>query len=124
MLPTTGGDMRRAMIPATVLVLTSVILGATVFRAQVTRAADKLQLVFVTNDAANPVPVTSVAGRQAFAFFKNDSFGSTEDSHVVKFTVPTGKRLVIQSVSINAALTTGTSQKLVLTAVQARVNGQ
>jgi hypothetical protein len=63
-------------------------------------------------------------GRQAFAFFENDSFGSPEDSHSVAFTVPTGKRLVIQSVSINAGLDTGTGQKLVLTAVQAQVNGQ
>jgi hypothetical protein len=117
--------MRHVWISALVLVLGSVVLGATVFRTQVAAAADKVQSVFVTNDAAHPVPVTSLddPGRQAFAFFQNDSFGSPEDSHVEQFTVPTGERLVIQSVSINAAVDIGTGQKIVSTAVQAHVNG-
>jgi hypothetical protein len=118
--------MRNAAVAAAVTVLASVVLGATVFREQVASAAGKLENVFVTNDAAHPVPVTSAddQGRQAFAFFKNDSFGSPEDSHSVSFTVPTGKRLVIESVSINGAVDTGSGQKVVLTAVQASVNGQ
>jgi hypothetical protein len=67
---------------------------------------------------------TDDPARHAFAFFENDSFGSPKDSHVVSFSVPSGKRLVIESVSINAGLDTGTGQKLVSTAVQAHVNGQ
>ena len=117
--------MRNAAIAVAVTALVAALLGATVFREQVARAADKAQSVFVTNDAAQPASVTSTddPGRQAFAFFQNDSFGSPEDSHSVAFTVPAGKRLVIESVSINAALETGTG-RLVLTAVQADVNGR
>ena len=48
--------MRKAIIPALLLVLVSVVLGATVFREQVAHAASNLN-VFVTNDAAHPVPV-------------------------------------------------------------------
>jgi hypothetical protein len=48
--------MRRAIIPALLLVLVSVVLGATVFREQVAHAASNLN-VFVTNDSAHPVPV-------------------------------------------------------------------
>jgi hypothetical protein len=51
-----GGEMRKAIIPALLLVLVSVVLGATVFREQVAHAASNLN-VFVTNDAAHPVPV-------------------------------------------------------------------
>ena len=117
--------MRHTGIPVAVAVLVGVILGGTVFRDHVARAADKVQSVFVTNDATQPVVVTSAddPGRRAFAFFQNDSFGSPEDSHVLSFTVPDGKRLVIESVAINAAVQTGTGQKIVSTAVQAHVNG-
>jgi hypothetical protein len=115
----------RKVLMASGLVLVAVVLGATVFRAQVASAGDKLQSIFVTNDAAHPVPVTSAddSGRQSFAFFKNDSFGSPEDSHNVSFTVPDGKRLVIESVSINVGVDSGSGQKIVLTAVQAVTNG-
>ena len=48
--------MRRTIIPALLLVLVSVVLGATVFREQVAEAAATLN-VFVTNDSSHPVPV-------------------------------------------------------------------
>jgi hypothetical protein len=126
--------MRRQIIGGSLLLVVSgVVLGATVFRTDIAQATGLAQSVVVSNTASQAVPVreqgrvsvtsTDDPARQAFAFFKNDSFGSTEDSHVVSFTVPNGKRLVIQSVVVNAGLSTGTGQKLVLTAVQARVNG-
>jgi hypothetical protein len=49
--------MKKTLIPALVLVLTSVVLGATVFREQVARAAPGIQDVFVTNSTREPVPV-------------------------------------------------------------------
>jgi hypothetical protein len=72
------------------------------------------------------VTVTSTddPARRPFAFFKNESYGSAEDSHFVSFTVPSGKRLVIQSVSVNAAVDTGSGQHILTAAVQAHVNGQ
>jgi hypothetical protein len=48
--------MRKALIPALLLVLVSVVLGATVFREDVAQAASNLN-VFVNNDTAHPVPV-------------------------------------------------------------------
>ena len=112
--------MRKGLI-ASALVLTAVVLGASVFREQVASAADKVQSVFVTNDASHPVPVTSAddPGRQAFAFFKSDSWDSG-DSHDVSFTVPAGKRLVIEAVSISGLLDTH-GQKMLTAAVQAHV---
>jgi hypothetical protein len=49
--------MRRALIPAVVLLLGSSILGATALREPVARAAAPIASVFVTNDASSPVPV-------------------------------------------------------------------
>ena len=49
--------MKKTLIPALVLVLGSVILGATVFREQVAWATPGIQDVFVTNSTREPVPV-------------------------------------------------------------------
>src|SRR5712691_8653566 len=49
--------MRKAVIPAFLLLLGSFILGATVFREQVAHAAQAVLPVLVTNDASNPVRV-------------------------------------------------------------------
>lgn len=49
--------MKRALIPAFLLLLGSTILGATVLREPLAQAAIPIASVFVTNDAANPVPV-------------------------------------------------------------------
>ena len=117
---------RKAIFGALLLIALGVLLGGTVFRDQIANAKSLAQSVFVSNTSANPVPVTSAddPGRQAFAFFKSDSFGPDEDSHHVSFTVPAGKRLVIESVSVNGLVDTGTGQKIVDAGVQAQVNGQ
>jgi hypothetical protein len=48
--------MKKAIIPAFLLVLGSTVLGATVLQERLAWAAPPLPSVFVTNDAANPVP--------------------------------------------------------------------
>ena len=116
--------MKKRLMLVVVTVLAAVLLGATVFREQLASAADKVQSVFVTNDASHSIPVTSAddPGRSAFAFFTSDSWDSG-DSHNVSLTVPAGKRLVIQAVSISSLLNTH-GQKMLTAAVQAHVNGQ
>jgi hypothetical protein len=53
--------MRKALIPALLLVLTAIALGSTVFREQIARAATTpFQQVVVQNTSTNPVPVTQV----------------------------------------------------------------
>lgn len=49
--------MKKAIIPAFLLVLGSTVLGATVLQEPLARAAVPVASVFVTNDAAQPVPV-------------------------------------------------------------------
>ena len=49
--------MRKALIPAFLLLLGSTVLGATVLREPIARAAAPISSVFVSNDAAHPVPV-------------------------------------------------------------------
>ena len=51
-----GGNMRKAVVLAIALLVTSVVLGGTVFRQQVADASALLN-VFVTNDSSHPVPV-------------------------------------------------------------------
>jgi hypothetical protein len=48
--------MKKALIPAFLLVLGSTVLGATVLKGQLAWAAPPVPSVFVTNDASNPVP--------------------------------------------------------------------
>jgi hypothetical protein len=48
--------MKKAIIPAFLLVLGSTVLGATVLQEQLAWAAPPLPSVFVANDAASPVP--------------------------------------------------------------------
>ena len=50
--------MRRALIPASLLVFGAVILGATLFPQQIAHAATPFTNVLVGNTASNPVPVT------------------------------------------------------------------
>ena len=53
--------MRKALIPALLLVVTAIVLGSTVFREQVVNAATTpFQNVVVTNTSTNPVPVKQV----------------------------------------------------------------
>src|SRR5690348_13228410 len=53
--------MRKALIPALLLVMTAIVLGSTVFREQIAHAAmTPFQQVVVQNTSTNPVPVTQV----------------------------------------------------------------
>lgn len=49
--------MRKAIIPAFLLLLGSMVLGATVMREPLAKAASPLTSVFITNDSNHPVPV-------------------------------------------------------------------
>jgi hypothetical protein len=49
--------MRKAMIPAFLLLLGSMVLGATVLREPIASAGSLTAAVFVDNTSANPVPV-------------------------------------------------------------------
>src|ERR1700760_4430168 len=56
-----GGNMRKRLIVAFLLVVTAVVLGSTVFREQIVSAATTpFQNVVVTNTATNPVQVHQV----------------------------------------------------------------
>ena len=53
--------MRKALIPAVLLVVVAIVLGSTVFREQVVSAATTpFQNVVVTNTNTNPIPVQQV----------------------------------------------------------------
>src|SRR5262245_4290063 len=49
--------MRKALIPAFLLLLGSIVLGATVLREPLAKAASPFASVIVGNDPSNPVPV-------------------------------------------------------------------
>lgn len=49
--------MKKALIPAFLLLLGSTILGATVLREPLAQAAAPIASVFVSNDASSPIPV-------------------------------------------------------------------
>jgi hypothetical protein len=56
-----GGNMRKRLIAAFLLVAAAIVLGSTVFREQIVSAATTpFQNVVVTNTNTNPVPVTQV----------------------------------------------------------------
>ena len=95
---------------------------ASVFGGQIAVLAEKIPAMFVSNDEAHAVPVRDLddPGRRAFAFFKNDTYRDGEESHFARFTVPEGKRLVLQSLSVQAAL--GSGQTMILASVQGKVN--
>jgi hypothetical protein len=53
--------MRKALIPAFLLLVAAIVLGSTVFREQIAHAATTpFQQVVVQNTSTNPVPVTQV----------------------------------------------------------------
>lgn len=105
----------------TTLLLGSTVAAASVFGGEFATLVEKIPSMFVTNDDAHGVPVRDVNGHNAFAFFENDSFDDGDDAHAARFTVPEGKRLVIESLSIEATLPAG--QTMILASVQARANG-
>ena len=52
--------MRKALIPAFLLVVAAIVLGSTLFREQIAHAATPFQNVIVTNTPTNPVQVHQV----------------------------------------------------------------
>src|ERR1044072_592120 len=60
--------MKRAIVPAFVRVLGSMILGASVLREPLARAAVPIASVFVSNDSAHAIPVRTPAGRTTTVF--------------------------------------------------------
>ena len=79
--------------------------------------------VNVVNTATNPVPVRDVANaKQPFHILASVTIPSTTESASTSFTVPAGKRLVIEFVSGYNTLATG--QKLRAVNVLTWVSGQ
>ncbi len=83
--------MRKALIPAFLLVVTAIVLGSTVFREQVVNAATTpFQNVVVTNTSTNPIPVkqvgtstTSVTGTVGIDSNQNTvNLDSTDSGHL------------------------------------------
>jgi hypothetical protein len=93
----------RLGLRTTVLIATLALFltGVTAFREPIAAAAQKAAEVFITNDAANPVPVKEQARVSPvqvtlFATFSNGGRFSTTET---LYTVPAGKVLVIESFS-------------------------
>jgi hypothetical protein len=92
--------MRKALIPAFLLVLGAVVLGSTAFREQLVNAATTpFQNVVVTNTPTNPVPVqqvgastTSVSGTVGIDPAKNTvNLGSTDGGRLASIANAVGK---------------------------------
>ncbi len=124
---------RRAIIGALLPIGVGVVLGATVFRTDIAQATGLAQAVTVDNTAANPVPVKEQnTDPNAAGAIKVHEQGtaqvdasSTPAREAVErelaihtlgecFTVPAGKRLVIQEVSGQALVHTGDSSAWVI----------
>lgn len=104
--------MRRALIPAFLVLFVSFVLGATVFREQVAWAAANLN-VFVTNDSSHPVPVQEqrVDANQNIKVHEQGTatvqqagtpvriFLQSVGGSPATYSVPADKRLVIQYVN-------------------------
>jgi hypothetical protein len=105
-----GVTMSRAVVGTLVLLAVSAILGATVFREQIARAAPPITSVFVTNDSDNPVPIRD-ADRPAddpVTLSRIRVFPTTANSFVDElYTVPANKRLVIEYMHAALNLPTG-----------------
>jgi hypothetical protein len=111
-----GVDMSKPAIGALVLLVGSAVLGATVFREQIARAAPPITSVFVTNDVSQPVPVQqqgtadvrvtnnvlTVRELQAAPFQDHFQFTfSGTGGETVQYTVPDGRRLRIDLVTLH-----------------------
>ncbi|HEY2740859.1 MAG TPA: hypothetical protein VGI69_01610 [Gaiellaceae bacterium] len=92
--------MRKALIPAFLLVATAIVLGSTVFREQVVNAATTpFQNVVVTNTSTNPIPVqqvgtstTSVSGTVGIDPSKNTvNLDSTDSGYLANIEGDLGK---------------------------------
>ena len=92
--------MRQKAIIATFLLLGSMVLGATVLREPLATAATPFMNVIIANDAQDPVPV-QVQGTVAVSSADNPAQPVRADlfQEDDSYTVPAGKRLVIQEVT-------------------------
>jgi len=104
--------MRKALIPALLLVLVSVVLGATVFREQVAQAAATLMVREQNLDANGNIKVheqgtatVDAATGPAQQAMQKRLFPTV--SELACFTVPSGRRVVIEEVSGLGELSTG-----------------
>jgi hypothetical protein len=101
--------MRRIIFIALLLLGTSLVLGATVFRAEVASAAATLNVV-VTNNSDNPVPIRDADNPASDSVmlshtraFPNHANSFADDL----YTVPANKRLVIEYMHTIVSLPTG-----------------
>jgi hypothetical protein len=92
--------MRKALIPAFLLVVTAIVLGSTVFREQVVNAATTpFQNVVVQNTSTNPIPVkqvgtstTTVTGTVGIDSTQNTvNLDSTDSGHLESIDNTLGK---------------------------------
>jgi hypothetical protein len=85
------------------------LIGFGPLREPIAVAAQKAQEVFVTNDAANAVPVREQARLTVVQISRFATFltGDTHSSQETLYTVPAGKILVIDSVSVSCILSPG-----------------
>jgi hypothetical protein len=105
--------MRKVVIPAFLLLLGSMVLGATVLREPIARAAGPIQSVFVSNTASQPVPVTvgnlpavqNVAVQAPELWGKRVELAGTNPS--IFICPPSGKKFVVQSFSARATVPAG-----------------
>jgi hypothetical protein len=101
---------QRALIGAIGLVLVGVVLGATVFRSDIAQATGLAQSVTVNNTSSNPVPVheqgtanvSVVDNHEPFQRALNLNLSDGQFSDDALFTVPAGKRLVVQYIAVSA----------------------
>jgi len=112
--------MGKKLLLAVVLVAVCAALGGTVLRAPLAAAAKPVTDVFVDNTADSPIPVqqqgtatVSIEGtptvsvadsREPFQKGLNGFLSGSTFSDTEAFTVPAGKRLVVQYVSVSAAV--------------------
>src|SRR2546423_4005453 len=101
--------MRRAIVPALLLVLVSVVLGATVFREQVAQAAATLMVREQNTDAQGNIKVheqgTAAVRAANEEVTVQKKFSETQANFCAGdiYTVPAGKRLVVEYIGLAAA---------------------
>jgi hypothetical protein len=103
--------MRRNLVSGGLLLIAiGVVLGATVFRTDIAQATGLAQAVTVANTASNPVPVheqgtanvSVIDNHEPFQQALNVSLADGDFGDDASFTVPAGKRLVVQYIAIQA----------------------
>jgi hypothetical protein len=63
--------------------------------------------VYVNNPTGEPIPVRDMSGREPFTVSLSGLWNSGDKTSSKAFTVPSGKRLVVEYVSVNANVPTG-----------------